>query len=296
MPHLRPASRAGTAALAAALALGTTACTGSEQELATTDCTSQGSRMLRPLADDRSALTADNWVPVVRATGDFRDRLVRLDQVSRMISAADIAAVAVAAGAERAHAVRAGVADVPRKRVGRTFRLVVPQGTTSEAVAELYRAALERLGSPTAVRIDDAPAAVEALEAGRADTALVGLAALADAVGADVPDGASASRRTRAIAAAALDRQLALGAPSRASGTPQVLVPDDIVSEHQLVTISDLAAACDGATIAATSGAEPAAAALAQAYGLELADEPVPDPTAAFGGESSVVAIVVAAG
>lgn len=299
MRHL-PRATAPLTVLVLTLGTGLSACSGGgdNDDDGRGGCTPGDGRVTRALVDDRAALPVGSWVPVVSTRGGFRGRLAALDEVSRAISADDVRAVAAAGdGAERRTALDQAVSDVPGERGARLgrFRVVAQEEPDGDAVARLWAAGLERLGARTRVDTAAASEALAALGGREADVAVLGLADLAAEVGAEL-EGGDASSQVQAVAQAALEDDLALGATSSASTTPQVLAPEELVSAEQLTTLGELAEACADATIAATEGAEDAAGAVAEAYGFELADEPVASPEEAFGTEGSAVVAVVTGG
>lgn len=260
-------------------------------------CSPGSGTALRALTDDKAALPADNWVPVLATTrDDYRDTLGLLDQASLGFSTEDLQALVAAGSGDPAKAaVEQAVSDVAEADPGTAvIRLQVPEGATAQAVGSYYKAALDRLGARAIVERAELGAALDDLPGDdRAATPVVitGLTQLAAAVGADLPDGGDPSAQVQAVATAALTSDLALGSTAAATSAAQVLVPDALISGKSLVTLSDLAKACSDAVVAVV-GDDPAAAdAVAAAYGFEVGDE-VDDPASAFTKGSDALAVV----
>jgi hypothetical protein len=299
MSHVR--TTLATLTLLTGLALSGCSGSGGDDDDVAEACSPGDGQALRALADDKSALPADNWVPVVGTRDGYRDALALLDQASQGFSSEDLQAVLAASDTDRAAVLEQAASDLPEGRAGAgVIRLQVPDGATARAVASYYRVALDRLGARVSVERAEVGPALEALpDDERAATAVVltGLSELAGAVGAELPEGGDASAQVQAVATAALTQDLALGSTAAASGTARVLVPDALVSAKSLVTISDLAKACDGAVVAVAGDDDAAAQAVADAYGLTVGPS-VTDPADAFTGsdDSDAPVAVVAAG
>lgn len=296
MSHVR--TSLVTLSLLAGLGLG--GCSGQDPEgdpRGAAACSPGDGQALRVLADDRSALPADNWVPVLATREGYRDTLALLDQASRGLSAEDLQSVLASTEEGRDAALDQAAADVAEgEAAGEVVRLSVAQDATSRAVGDYYRAALERLGAKVTLERGDLGPTLDALpddDRPAAWVVLTGLAGLGALVGADLPVGSDASAQVQAVATAALERELAMGSTAAATGGAQVLVPDAFVSSAGLVTISDLAAICDDALVA-VAGDDPAAAeAVAEAYGLRVGPQ-VDDPADAFTDSAGAVAVVTA--
>lgn len=282
--------------VSAVAALGLTACQGDEPKdaKATKDCEPGESAATFALVEDKAALPAGNWVPVVDTRGTFRSRLQVLDAASLGLSQEDLASIRDTAGEERRGALAAAVADVSRvgRRTPDPYVLAVPSGDAGDAIGSYYRAALARLGVRATVRTMEASRTVAAAKAGRVDAAVVDLATLGGVVDAVLPEGGDTSAQVQAVATAALDQQLALGATSAATSTPRVVVSQGLAEAHDLVTVSDLAEACPEASLAAQSGAREGAETIAEAYGLDLVDAPAGQGDELFG-EAGVLAVVL---
>jgi hypothetical protein len=270
------AAAVATLALTAALAGCSGSSGGDDDRDPRADCVPQGDGTTsRAMLDDKGALPADNWVPVVKASGKYRDLLTALDAATLGLNDGDLAAIAPAEGAERMAAVDAAIAEVPEAEPGTQgprFSLAVPPGATGKAVGAYYNFALMRLGAKADVQELDTDAAIEAVRSGSVDAAVVGLADLGSAVGAKSSGDASAQVQT--VATAALADELALGATAAASSTPQVLVADTVKGARSATTLSELAKACGSATIAADDSSADAAEAVAKTYGFTVGDDP----------------------
>lgn len=259
--------RTAVAAAVLVAAAATAGCTG---QAGPPTCVPVPGGVTVTLADDRGVLPARVWLPVVSAKGDYAARLAPLDLASRSLTTAELDAIAGSTGTKRKAAVKAAVADVPKAKASGGYELVVPKSADGRAVGDFYAAALKRQGYQ--VRIDTAADVLAGAEPGSDGVAVLELPQLVDAVATELPAGGLNSQ-LQAVAAAAAARSLAVGSPSVANRTPQVLVTQSFVAANAGVAdLSGLAKACPGIRLTATDEAAESLAPLATAYGLTTAD------------------------
>ena len=196
-------------------------------------------------ADDRGVLSVKVWLPVISNKAGSPDWLEPLDVASRSLTDAGLDGILEAKDADaRATAGQAAVSDIPRaaaravavRRPGatppgpsgtaeaRSYHLLVPASPLGDAVGAYYAAALERQGHAVSTTAAGTAEAVTTVSRDRAgDVALVELPDLAGTLGTLLPSTGT-SGQVRAAATVAAERSLALGTPSAANRTPQVVV------------------------------------------------------------------------
>lgn len=263
-------ARSAVAAAVLVAAATTAGCTGQSGPEA---CVPVAGGVTVSLADDRGALPARVWLPVVSAKGDYAARLAPLDLASRSLTTAELDAIADNSGTKRRAAVAAAVADVSEGDASGAYELLVPDSDDGRAAGDFYAAALERQGYQVRIDTASADAALSAAAEPKSDrVALLELAELIETVGAEAPEG-GLNGQLQAAATAAVARSLAVGSPSVANRTPQVLVTQAFVAANgDVADLSGLAKACPGIKLTATEAAAKSLAPLAAAYGLTTAD------------------------
>lgn len=225
------------------------------------------------LADDRGALPAKVWLPVVSAKGNYASGLAPLDVASRSLTTAELGAIGNLDGTNRQAAVKAAVADVPKGSASGTYELLVPGSDTGRAVGDFYSAALERQGYQVRIDTAAADAALGAAAEPKSDrVALLELPELVEVAGGELPAG-GLNAQLQAAATAAAARGLAVGGPSVANRTPQVLVTQGFAAANgDVADLSGLVKACPGIAVTATETASGSLGTLTAAYGLTAAD------------------------
>lgn len=275
--------------------------------LAATGCSTQGAEAVaacQPVAgtattaltDDRGALAPQVWVPVVTSGGHYASSLKPFDVASRSLTTAELGGILAAKGKARSEALAAAVADIPRgarKPAPSTvpagtygpatenqwaqvdapwYRLWIPSSAIGRAVGDFYAAALDRQGYSTITTVADPGTALAKLtNAATVEVALFELPDLARELTTDLP-AADLTGQMRAVAGAAARRSLAVGSPTSANRTPQVLVTQAFAAANgNIRDLSGLARSCPGLVVAATDDAAGSLGELVAPYGLREA-------------------------
>jgi hypothetical protein len=228
-------------------------------------------------------LSAKVWLPVVTGKGGYASWLEPLDVASRALTTGELDALVSTTGQDRDAALLAATSDIPdagkepgpgntsakANASGRTYALLVPSSGAGQAVGAYYKAALTRQGHLVRLTWVGKEDAVNAVARGReGDVALLELPDLAGVLGALLPSTGMPGQ-VRAAAVVAAERSLALGVPTSADRTPQVLVTREFAAAHgNLTDLSGLARACPRMELTATGSTSESLAPLAAGYGL----------------------------
>jgi hypothetical protein len=287
--------RLGRVLVAMALVAASLAAAGCSGQGGSSACPPVAGTVTTAVDDNLGVLVAKVWLPVVSSKGQYGPWLKPLDVASRSLTTAELDGILAADGAERDAAIQGAVSEIPKVEqsalpdtptpiatpsdqpvvvdAGRHYELLVPSSPVGKAVGDFYTAALVRQGHTADVTVDTTEHALNTVAAGKVDgqVALMELPDLSSALGAFV-SLTGLSGQLRAATSVAARRSLALGAPTAANRTPQVLVTKAFAAAHGGVSdLSALAQACPGLAVTATGNTVGSLAPLTAAYGLRTA-------------------------